>query len=208
MSRSKKSSRKPAKKVLAKKGAAARPRPAAKKAAPAKEREAAKKKPAPPAPALARKPAPAAAPPPAKPRPEAAPPAREARKPPKPRPKPPILPDLVKPGLGGRWECFRCQSKFYDLGKPEPICPKCGADQRDKPRERPSAPPTPPPADRIRRPSPPIGGLLDEDEEPIEEFEGDEDELAAIDEDAFLTETPAPTDEEDEDVDVTVLDEE
>ena len=33
--------------------------------------------------------------------------------------------------LGNKYECFSCGAKFYDLGKPEPICPKCGANQRD-----------------------------------------------------------------------------
>jgi uncharacterized protein (TIGR02300 family) len=33
--------------------------------------------------------------------------------------------------LGNKFECFNCGSKFYDLGKPEAICPKCGADQKN-----------------------------------------------------------------------------
>lgn len=111
----------------------------------------------------------------------------------------------MKPGLGGRWDCFGCGSKFYDLGRPEPTCPKCGADQRDKPRDK---PPTPPPPERPRRAAVPMGSLLDEEEEPAEEeYEGDEDDLAAIDDDAFLAETPEPVDE-DEDVDVNAIDEE
>ena len=35
------------------------------------------------------------------------------------------------PDLGNKYECFRCGARFYDLGKPEPICPKCGANQKD-----------------------------------------------------------------------------
>jgi len=35
------------------------------------------------------------------------------------------------PELGKKYNCYSCHTKFYDLGKPEPICPKCGADQRD-----------------------------------------------------------------------------
>ena len=31
------------------------------------------------------------------------------------------------PDLGSKHECPNCGIKFYDLGKPEPICPKCGA---------------------------------------------------------------------------------
>ena len=33
--------------------------------------------------------------------------------------------------LGNKFDCFSCGTKFYDLGKPEPICPKCGANQKD-----------------------------------------------------------------------------
>lgn len=35
------------------------------------------------------------------------------------------------PDLGKKYTCYSCHTKFYDLGKPVPICPKCGADQRD-----------------------------------------------------------------------------
>jgi uncharacterized protein (TIGR02300 family) len=33
--------------------------------------------------------------------------------------------------LGTKHECYNCGTKFYDLGKSPPLCPKCGADQRD-----------------------------------------------------------------------------
>ena len=33
--------------------------------------------------------------------------------------------------LGTKFECFNCGTKFYDLGKSEPLCPKCGANQKD-----------------------------------------------------------------------------
>ncbi|MHB1844951.1 MAG: TIGR02300 family protein [Deltaproteobacteria bacterium] len=39
--------------------------------------------------------------------------------------------------LGAKHACFNCGTKFYDLHKPEPLCPKCGADPREasaKPR--------------------------------------------------------------------------
>ena len=35
------------------------------------------------------------------------------------------------PELGKKFTCYSCHTKFYDLGKPVPLCPKCGADQRD-----------------------------------------------------------------------------
>ena len=39
--------------------------------------------------------------------------------------------------LGNKYECFNCGAKFYDLGKGEPLCPKCGADQKDAEEENP-----------------------------------------------------------------------
>jgi uncharacterized protein (TIGR02300 family) len=35
--------------------------------------------------------------------------------------------------LGNKHVCFKCGTKFYDLKKPEPVCPKCGTDQRESP---------------------------------------------------------------------------
>jgi len=39
--------------------------------------------------------------------------------------------------LGTKYICFKCGTKFYDLKKPVPSCPKCGADQRDAPVAKP-----------------------------------------------------------------------
>ena len=33
--------------------------------------------------------------------------------------------------LGNKHECYSCGTKFYDLGKNEAVCPKCGANQKD-----------------------------------------------------------------------------
>ena len=38
-----------------------------------------------------------------------------------------------KERLGKKWVCYACETRFYDLKKPEPICPKCQADQRESP---------------------------------------------------------------------------
>jgi hypothetical protein len=35
--------------------------------------------------------------------------------------------------LGNKYVCYKCGAKFYDLNRPEPLCPKCGADQRKRP---------------------------------------------------------------------------
>lgn len=34
---------------------------------------------------------------------------------------------------GKKWACYKCQNKFYDLKKSPVICPKCGANQAEKP---------------------------------------------------------------------------
>ena len=41
--------------------------------------------------------------------------------------------------LGSKFVCFKCGTKFYDLKKPDPVCPKCGTDQRDSPANKPAA---------------------------------------------------------------------
>lgn len=41
--------------------------------------------------------------------------------------------------LGKKWICFSCGAKFYDFGKPEAVCPKCGSHQKDAP-SKPKAP--------------------------------------------------------------------
>ena len=51
--------------------------------------------------------------------------------------------------LGTKYNCFKCECKFYDLGSPEPICPRCGADQRENPNAETPAPP--PPKKRARK---------------------------------------------------------
>ena len=38
--------------------------------------------------------------------------------------------------VGNKFTCFSCQAKFYDLNKPEAICPKCKANQKDAPKEK------------------------------------------------------------------------
>jgi Protein of unknown function (FYDLN_acid) len=47
--------------------------------------------------------------------------------------------------LGKKYECFNCHTKFYNLGKPEAICPKCGANQKNaKGDDAPAPAPRPP----------------------------------------------------------------
>ncbi len=41
--------------------------------------------------------------------------------------------------LGSKFICFKCTTKFYDMKKPDPLCPKCGADQRESPANKPAS---------------------------------------------------------------------
>lgn len=66
--------------------------------------------------------------------------------------------------LGTRHVCWNCGAKFYDLNKPSPACPKCGADPREAPKVV-----TPPPSTRKSRPA------KDEFEEEVETAEEEED---------------------------------
>jgi uncharacterized protein (TIGR02300 family) len=75
--------------------------------------------------------------------------------------------------LGSKYICFKCGTKFYDLRKPEPLCPKCGADQRESPALR-----APAPSERRSRSRPvePKAPDVEVDAELEEDAELDEDE--------------------------------
>ncbi len=79
----------------------------------------------------------------------------------------PVIPGQPPPGprqtrLGQKWACFSCGAKFYDLNQPEPLCPKCGADQRAKP---PTKAPSPPPAPKAKKEARPLAPYLDDDDD-------------------------------------------
>ncbi len=62
--------------------------------------------------------------------------------------------------LGTKNVCYGCGTKFYDFGKPDPVCPKCGANQNERPKNRGAEPRAKP-------------AVFDDDEEdtPIEDLE-------------------------------------
>ena len=134
----------------------------AKKPAPkaAKPKVKAAAKPAPPKKEPPRKEAAPKKGPEAKPAAAKTPPGSKARKKSAGAAKPVTARGEAKPGLGYKWACFSCNAKFYDLGKPEPVCPRCGADQRTRPAS--DAPPSPP---APRRPAqPPMARYLDDED--------------------------------------------
>jgi hypothetical protein len=65
-----------------------------------------------------------------------------------------------KAKLGQRWVCFSCGARFYDLHKPEPLCPKCQTNQLESPlltkpkRVRKKAASKPPARPRVEKPRP------------------------------------------------------
>lgn len=77
--------------------------------------------------------------------------------------------------LGTKYTCFKCATKFYDMKKPEPLCPKCGADQRHAVATKPA-----PAEKRVRAPARPVEPEPDEAEtaeaEADEDLEDDDDE--------------------------------
>lgn len=90
--------------------------------------------------------------------------------------------------LGNKHVCYKCSTKFYDLKKPDPKCPKCGADQRESPANRPSEPRRgrlaavpkviePVPAEEAAETE------LEDAEEEIDDFDDEDEELPADDED-------------------------
>jgi len=86
--------------------------------------------------------------------------------------------------LGKKYVCFKCSARFYDLRRPEPLCPKCGTDQRECPTpkiseaRRPKTTPKPIPA---LDPLAPLAELEGEEAE----FEDFEDEPVDIDDEDF-----------------------
>lgn len=95
--------------------------------------------------------------------------------------------------LGNKFDCFSCGTKFYDLGKSEPICPKCGANQKDAGQSDAAA--AGQSSRRKRKADIPKAVDLDDEDAPMDDI-GDEEMVGPVgmDDDADL-------DDEDEDFD-------
>src|SRR6266852_2142116 len=89
------------------------------------------------------------------------------------------------PDLGKKYECFRCGTKFYNLGKPEAICPKCRANQKDsKLEESPAPAPRPPRRSILMEPIPEENTEFEEGGVEEQEAADDEDDEFADEEEA------------------------
>lgn len=99
------------------------------------------------------------------------------------------------PDLGKKYECFHCHTKFYNLGKPEAICPKCGANQKNAKSDD-----APPPAPRPPRRSALLETIPDENPQEFGEEGPAEPEREADPDDELEEgeERAEPEEEEDE----------
>ena len=93
--------------------------------------------------------------------------------------------------LGTKHLCFSCGAKFYDLNKPEPLCPRCGANQLEKPKDAP--PPPSPPAEPARKLVKDMAPLLEDEEADTSDDDGDVD----LDDDLFEGAEEESSDDED-----------
>jgi uncharacterized protein (TIGR02300 family) len=87
---------------------------------------------------------------------------------------------MAELSLGTKFECFNCGTRFYDLGKPEPLCPKCGANQKDA--ERNESPAASQSARRKRKADVPKA-LEPDDDVPIEDIPEEDLEGAGLEAD-------------------------
>ena len=84
------------------------------------------------------------------------------------------------PGVGSKRACVSCATRFYDLARVPPVCPKCGAEQ-------PPEVPRPPairrgPPRRMTKAPVPMAREADDDAVPVADDDDDDDDEADVDE--------------------------
>jgi uncharacterized protein (TIGR02300 family) len=97
------------------------------------------------------------------------------------------------PGIGSKRVCVSCATRFYDLARSPPVCPKCGTEQ---PPEVPRPPPmrrSPATRHRMMKGPSPAAREADDDAAPV--LLTDDDEVEA-DEDADVAEVDADADDD------------
>jgi hypothetical protein len=95
--------------------------------------------------------------------------------------------------LGKKHTCYSCQAKFYDLGKPQAICPKCGANQKDAENAHPA------PSSRSRRAVAVVEVPVVEDDLEEEPEAAAEEDDTLVPEESVVEEEEAGDDEEEYD---------
>lgn len=91
---------------------------------------------------------------------------------------------MANPALGRKYACHNCGTKFYDLNKPEPRCPKCGTPPEAQTMD--AAPKSARGgAKRGRAAAPVYEPKVEEDDAPFEDEEGGafDDEEAPLEDD-------------------------
>jgi hypothetical protein len=79
------------------------------------------------------------------------------------------------PELGKKHECAECGTKYYDLGKADAACPKCGSSQRETDKRSPA------PEARVRYVPPPVAAPAAEEEEiPADDIVEEDDEILTV----------------------------
>lgn len=103
---------------------------------------------------------------------------------------------MAKSSIGDKQVCPDCESKFFDLGKKPPTCPKCGAvievvKVKAKPKAKPVPEPVPVPAPVKKAPEsdedevdPDLDLVEDIDDDLVEDVEDDDEEDKGLMEDA------------------------
>jgi uncharacterized protein (TIGR02300 family) len=86
---------------------------------------------------------------------------------------------MAELNLGTKHECYNCGTRFYDLGKSEALCPKCGANQKDA--ERNESPAVSQAARRKRKAEVVPKALEADDDVPIEDIPEEDLEGAGLD---------------------------
>ena len=79
--------------------------------------------------------------------------------------------------LGAKYICFKCGTKFYDMKRPDPICPKCGTDQRDSSPNKPGVEgrrARVAPVPKVIEPEPEEATEILEEEEELQTFDDEE----------------------------------
>jgi len=101
---------------------------------------------------------------------------------------------LAKPELGEKRRCLSCESKFYDLNKEPPVCPKCSAvfelQVSDKPEPKAKVPDEKPKTEEV---------VVASDPDTISLEEADEDDGDTVDGEEIPADIPdAETSDDDE----------
>ena len=105
------------------------------------------------------------------------------------------------PGIGSKRVCVSCATRFYDLARTPPVCPKCGTEQPPEAARPPPIRRSPATRHRLTKGPAPVAREADDDAAPV--LDPDDDEEVEADEDADVADVDA-----DDDVEVeAVLDE-